>query len=433
MTRSLAGRNSEDMGILAIEDIQPGMVLASDLRTSQGRLLLSSHSTIDAEHLRKARIWGITEADIVGAFTDHSDKDILSNVPPNLRELFEEMLAFRFANCDVTMPPVRRLMELFVLRACTRADGMNERKLRVQYIGPDIRLAEPPKGFSTSGRPALSCQDMLRKEPSLACLPDIFHEVVEASKSPKTSAAHLAEVIGKDQSLSSRLLRLVNSAFYGFASKVDTLPRAVAIVGTVQIANLALGVTVTSVFKGIPADFVDMQAFWEHSIAVGVISRLLGVHMGIPIRERVFVAGLLHDLGRLVIYKNHAEQAQTLMSLAVNSPEPVSDLERKAWGFTHADLGCLLLRQWRIPGTIQDIVAYHHSSGRSKATDEAKLVHLADVIAHSLGFGHAGLRRVPPLCIESWEKVGLPVSALSTLTAQTENQLRDLMRFFPVD
>jgi putative nucleotidyltransferase with HDIG domain len=419
------------MGILTLEDIQPGMILASDLRTSQGRLLLPSQSAIAANHLRMARIWGITEADIDGV-DDPPQKDALDCVDPALRELFQEIVAWRFANCDMSAPPVRRLVDLFMQRAPVRAKGMQPDKLREHFIGPVLAASRKKETFSAADKPVSSCEEMLLREPSLACLPDIFHEIVEASESPRTSATHLAEVIGKDPSLTSKLLRLVNSAFYGFENRVDTLSRAVAIVGTVQIANLALGVSVTSVFKGIPAGLVDMRAFWEHSLAVGVLSRLLSVHLRILDQERLFVGGLLHDIGRLVIYKNHLEQARDLLALAMSSSEPLHELEREAWGFTHADLGALLLRKWRIPQTIQDTVANHHASFRARATDDARLVHLADVIAYSLGFGHTGLRRVPPLCQKTWTRIGLPISVLPIVAAQAENQLRDLMRVFSV-
>lgn len=426
------------MGIIALEEIQPGMILASDLRTSLGRLLLPKNSAVGAEHLRMARIWGIAEADIEGVFADQPCENALDLVDSKLREPFEEIVAWRFAHCDMTALPVRRLMNLFVHRANAQAKSMGQGtliigKLRDQYIGHAVPLAQGEEEFSPASMPALTCEDMLRCDPTLACLPEIFHEIVEVAKSPKASAAHIAFVIGKDPSLSSRLLRLVNSAFYGFENRVDTLNRAVAIVGTVQISNLALGVTVTSVFRGIPPAFVDMQAFWEHSIAVGVISRLLGVHLQIPIRERLFVAGLLHDLGHLIIYKNYVEQAQALRRLAMSSAHPLTTLEREAWGFTHADLGSLLLQKWNIPQPIQDAAALHHSPLQSSAAEEAKLVHLADVIAYSLGFGHTGLRRVPPLCLQTWDYIGLPASALSLVAAQAENQLRDLMRVFLAD
>lgn len=421
------------MGIIPLEDIQPGMILASDLRTSQGRLLLPKQSAIETKHLRMALIWGITEADIEGMDSDRVVRNPLDMVDPDQRDLLEEILIWRFGHCDTTAAPVRRLMELFMQKVAVQAKGVDPHKLREYYIGPPVSASKAAKQLGQVCNPKVSCEKMLRREPALACLPDIFHEIVEAVKSPKTSAMSIAEIIGKDPGLASKLLRLVNSAFYGFESRVDTLDRAVAIVGTEQIANLAMGMSVISVFKGIPPDFVDMHSFWEHSLAVGVISRLLGVHRKISLRERLFVAGLLHDLGKLVIYKNYLEQAETLMARARDSSKPLIELEKEAWGFTHAELGQILLETWRIPESIKNTVALHHTPLHPKATDEAKLVHLADVIAFSLCFGHTGLRRVPPLCLKTWDQIGLPVNSLSAIAAQAENQLRDLMRVFLVD
>lgn len=421
------------MGIVALEEIRPGMILASDLRTRQGRLLLPKQSVITHNHLRMARIWGITEADIEDIDNDQPAKTIFDDLESEKRQLFEEITAWRFANCDLMLPPMRRLADLFVRRLDNLAQTMSMDAMRNLYFGQPLSPDQVAKILSPTAEHVLSCEDMLRREPILACLPEIFYEIIEVVENPKTSAAFLAEIIGKDQALSSKLLRLVNSAFYGFENKVETLERAVVIVGQVQIANLAMGVTVTSVFKGIPPEIMDMHAFWEHNIAVGVISRLLGMHRRVPVRERLFVAGLLHDLGRLVVFKNYLPQAKSLLSLATTSAKPLFELEKEVWGFTHADLGGLLLQKWRIPQTIQHGVAQHHPPFSSSASDEAKLVYLADIIAYSLGFGHTGLNRVPPLCLKTWEQSGLPVSVLTSVAAQMENQLRDLMRLFLAD
>lgn len=165
--------------------------------------------------------------------------------------------------------------------------------------------------------------------------------------------------------------------------------------------------------SAVGAEHLRLARIWG-IIAVGAISRLLGIHRRFPVRERLFVAGLLHDLGHLVIYKNYAEQAQALRCLATSSANPLTGLEREAWGFTHAELGSLLLQNWNIPQAIQDAAALHHSPLQASVAEEAKLVHLADVIAYSLGFGQ-------------------PASALSLVVAQAENQLRDLMRIFLKD
>ncbi len=247
-------------------------------------------------------------------------------------------------------------------------------------------------------------------------------------KSPKSSASYVAEVMGKDPSLASRLLRLVNSAFYGFSGRVDTLPRAVAIVGTIQITNLAMGIAVTTVFKDIPSEFLDMRAFWEHSISVGVLARLIASHARIQGEERYFVAGLLHDIGRLVVFRNFPALAGRTAMQAATGEESFERLERRDWGISHAELGSRLLKAWKLPDVLQQTVRNHHTPFKAEAPPEASVVHVADVTAHALSLGHSGSRRVPVLDRVAWNSLGISPSLLPTLAAQAQSQMRDLMR-----
>ncbi len=418
------------VGVINIEDVQPGMVLAADLRTTQGRLLLPLGSPITSEHLRIARIWGITEADVQGVSEADAERDALSRLDPEVRKLLDALSGWRFSCCDLSLAPVRQLMRLFMQRAARGATRGKAADLVARYRGPRI----PPdvlKAPLPAEKP--TCADILKKELGLASLPTIFNEIVEAVKSPKSSAAHIAEVIGKDPSIASRLLRLVNSAFYGFQSQIDTLSRAVAIVGTIQITNLAMGIAVTTSFKGIPEEHLDLRAFWEHSIAVGVMARLLASHARVTGEERLFVAGLLHDIGRLVMVRNCPDRAADAVRRAMASGKPMDDVERVVWGFSHARLGSLLMHEWKLPEGLRKAVDMYHVPFKADAEVEAALIHVADVTAHALGFGHSGSRLVPPLFAEAWKRIGLPISILPTLAAQTENQMRDLMRVFLED
>ncbi|MFW6005754.1 MAG: HDOD domain-containing protein, partial [Desulfonatronovibrionaceae bacterium] len=258
-------------------------------------------------------------------------------------------------------------------------------------------------------------------------LPAVFHEIVRVMNDPLSSAAHIAEVISRDTSLSSRMLRLVNSSFYSFMSRIDTLSRAVTIVGTVEITNLAMGISVISRFRDIPEELVDMRGFWEHSIAAGVIARILATRTKHPGLEQVFVGGLLHDLGRLVLIRHYPEICAAMFEYSTARPSALQDLEKQVLGYHHASLGAGLLREWKIPASLQSMVGGHHDL-LPEAADPALLIHIADILSHALGLGSSGSRRVPRINPGIWEKTGLPLSTLPSLVSQAENQIRDLMR-----
>ena len=145
-------------------------------------------------------------------------------------------------------------------------------------------------------------RDLVKSCVEVSSLPMVFLRINEAISSPRTSVVDISRIIADDPGLTARLLRLVNSPLYNFPGKIETISRAVVIVGTQQLRDLALATSVLKLFEGIPGDLVTMQSFWEHSVSCGLASRILASYRQEPNVERYFVAGMLHDIGRLVIY-----------------------------------------------------------------------------------------------------------------------------------
>ena len=156
--------------------------------------------------------------------------------------------------------------------------------------------------------------ELLRGNDNIPSLPTIFYQINEAVGDPRSSMRDIAQIISADQSLSARLLRLVNSAFFGFPSKIDTISHAVTIIGTKQLRDLALATTVIQMFKGIPNDLIQVKSFWQHSIGCGIGSRLLASFQKMANVEHFFVSGLLHDIGRLILYSNKSEDARKALT-----------------------------------------------------------------------------------------------------------------------
>ena len=155
-------------------------------------------------------------------------------------------------------------------------------------------------------------------------------------------------------------------------------------------------------------------------MACGAAARVLAILRREANPERYFVAGLLHDLGRLVIYEQRADLAHAALALVERRPLPLHQIERAAWGTEHTEVGSELLRRWRLPEMLVEAVGHHHEPWRSQRFPvEAAVVHVADIVAHALGFAPSGSRYVPAMDPLAWERLGLQVSTIKPLVVQT--------------
>lgn len=277
-------------------------------------------------------------------------------------------------------------------------------------------------------------EKLIRATPAISSLPNVYTHLSQAVNSPITSCHDIAKIISEDTGLAARLLRIANSAFYGFPSKIDTISRAVTLVGTRQLCDLALATSIVKQFSGLSDDLVTMESFWRHSIACGVTARILAKHRRETNVERFFIAGLMHDIGSLVMLSTIPELVRAAMDEAQSREDLLFRAERKLIGFDHADVGGALLRQWKLPVHTANAVAFHHTPSRDSGlyTDTA-VVHVADLITNATRIGSAGERYVPILDNEAWERLGLPVSILASTLSELERQYQDAVEIFLPD
>jgi HD-like signal output (HDOD) protein len=279
-----------------------------------------------------------------------------------------------------------------------------------------------------------SPRELLTGYVEISSLPLVYTRLNDAINNPRASISDIARIISEDAGLTARLLRIVNSAFYGIPTRVESIARAVTIIGTHELRALALATSVTTMFKGIPEDLANMDLFWRHSIACGVAARILATFRRVPNAERFFIAGVLHDIGRLVMYIKIPDQSREAIVRSREVGEPLYVSEREVIGFGHASLGSLLLGAWRFPSGLEEAVGFHHNpNGAARYPLEASIVHLADIICHAMQFGTSGEQFVPPMEKEAWDQVGLPVSILPPVLVQLENQFEDVVRTMLTD
>lgn len=236
--------------------------------------------------------------------------------------------------------------------------------------------------------PLPTADSLVSSVSTLVSPPDICIKMTELLQSPDCSVQDLGEVVLRDPNLTARLLRLVNSAAVGLRVKVDTVSRAITMIGTRELYNMVLSISAVRTFKNLPSPLVNMDIFWRHSIYTGLLARLLAKRCGVLHPERLFIGGLLHDVGSLVLYRTLPEVSTELLLTAQGDELTLSHAEADVLGFTHAELGARLLAAWRLPTTLVEAVGHHHDpAGATEAPLEAAIVHIAEVLANRSGVG----------------------------------------------
>ena len=226
-------------------------------------------------------------------------------------------------------------------------------------------------------------QDLVARNVRLVSLPEVCLQVQNLADSPHTNSADIGEVIGQDPALTTRLLKLVNSAYFGLPSKVDTVSRAVNLIGIRELRNLTFAASAAEVFSGISSEQLDMAGFWQHSVYCGLLARHLSKHCNVLHAERLFTVGLLHDVGRLLMLMKLPEETGKAEDLRMSSNREICDIERELVSFTHAEVGEALLSHWNLPENLCASVRYHHDPRSASAAPlESALIHIADQVTH---------------------------------------------------
>ncbi len=203
-----------------------------------------------------------------------------------------------------------------------------------------------------------SLEKLIERSGKLGSLPAIVYKVFEVMDDAKSTAAKIGKVINDDPALTARLLKLVNSPFYGFTAKVDTVYRAVALIGHKELRSVVVAASAINVFDGIPSNLVSMKDFWQRSLRVAVTARVLAAFKREKQIERFFIAGLLHDIGSLLLYLKMPEEMATALQMQQADHTDINQAEKEVMGFDHTEVGGGLLKKWNLPPQICASVRY---------------------------------------------------------------------------
>lgn len=225
----------------------------------------------------------------------------------------------------------------------------------------------------------------------LPTLPTIVSKMIELVDNPRTSAASLARLISTDQTLTARILKLANSAYYGYPKEISTVNMAIVVLGFNTVKDMGLSLSVFDIFKSKENNSVfDIARFWEHSIGCGVASRMLARNYHSRNASEAFVAGLLHDIGKIILNQYFHPEFTEITEL-VSTGNTLEKAEEAVIGTSHAQVGSWLAEKWNLPEIITQTIRYHHEPWN--ATKDKVLVataSLANYLCHVSEIGNSG-------------------------------------------
>jgi len=267
----------------------------------------------------------------------------------------------------------------------------------------------------------------------LVTLPDVYLRINRLIEDPRSTSSDIANVIGQDAALTIRLLRVANSSIYSFPSTVNTVAKAVTIIGTSRIRNLALSLTVADKFNVLLNDLVSMDNFWKHSLLCALAARNLGKQAGRCDPDALFTGGLLHDIGELILFNRFPELAKQAILMVLDSDEEISvhEAEVKLFGFHHADVGGALARQWNLPPLLEECIGYHHDLSKAKKHPrETALVHIANVLALMAEIDSLDFADVEPIDPQAWEMTGLNPDIVEPTVRGVQTEFKEVKGLF---
>lgn len=398
------------------EHLQPGMEMGKDVPGVDGSVFMSKGTILTADKIEGLLDLGLNSVSIVSQGQKQDMADLARRCEEYVRPFFyyvnSESVIFNGLYRQSLEDSMKRLvMEKNWVLPCR------------QELVAAAHQSRRDLFFHGEGGP----EDIVSHEMELISVPDTYFKLQEILKSPNCAASHVAEVIRLDVNLVVKLLRLVNSPIYAFSSKMDSVERAVAIIGVDGVSSLALGITAMPMFKDIPPDLMDVSTFWKHSISCAIFSKELAQAAGFE-GEQFFTVGLLHDVGRLLLLKNLPQAYLQVLLYARGSFIPLMEAEDVILGYNHAQVGGGMLNKWGCPERLSSLVMDHHSPMNSNRTKEAVIIQLADNMAHAFAIAGGWTYVLPGMDEDAWHSLGLSANTVFDMFRRHGESLNEISR-----
>jgi len=342
---------------------------------------------------------------------------------PELLEKAEQLILPRFAQTDQEHPAMRKMFSLAKTRMARKLKGNPDlvhaapKSTQTRVHGEALFGKRQPKPDS------MDFQTLNPEDLGLMPLPAVSLNLQKALIDPQCTQSALADLINKDSRLSSRLLKLINSSLFGLPFKAGSIYQAISIIGSKQLSMLVLGLTVRSVFRQIAPACMDMKLFWKHSMACAVAARTMGASMGGMNPERLFLAGLLHDIGWLILMDKFPIQMSRVHKMIRRGNTTRQAAETEIFGMDHAKFGGMIIAKWKFSLILENTITYHHKAEKSLNFLEAGVLHTADILVHACGFDKIKGENIPSLDSFTWEALNLDPAVFDLCMQQIDRIL----------
>lgn len=260
---------------------------------------------------------------------------------------------------------------------------------------------------------------LIAKVHDVPTLPSTVLRVMQMIEDPLCSTADLSQVILADPALAIKVLRLANSAYYGFRQKINNIPQAITLLGFATLKNALLSAAVFDLFRLTTITGFDMAALWKHSVATATAAKLVSKRVRFPNAEKSYTAGLMHDIGKIMIARYLPTSMATITQSVQAEQLAMYDAEQKVLGLAHPGFGAWVMSRWNLPTPLIEAVEFHHHPTRAQFSfDLAGIVYLANILTHRANIGSGGdilLREIDPVVVQYF---GLNEAALKELLDQ---------------
>jgi HD-like signal output (HDOD) protein len=266
----------------------------------------------------------------------------------------------------------------------------------------------------------------------LATLPDVALRIARMVDDPTSSATDIGREISNDAALTARLLRIANSPAYGQHGKINTISRAIAVLGVRQVRDLTVGLTAIRTFDGIANELVTMESFWRQSVLCAVAAGHIAARSNGGRGESPFVAGLLHDIGHLVLFNRVPDLARQALLMSIDSADDLGVYlcERKIMGFDHGAVGVALARNWALPRSLQECIQFHHEPDLAQMHPvEVATVHIANSAAVLAEIGSTDLSDAPAISPAALRTLKLDSTSVIEIVLQTQESAQEILPF----
>jgi putative nucleotidyltransferase with HDIG domain len=274
--------------------------------------------------------------------------------------------------------------------------------------------------------------DLIRKRKTgLPTLPVVVNNIIVTARSERTSAKDLSDLIITDQAISARVLRLANSAYYGMPQRIDTVSRAIVIIGFKEVVALTLGMGVFSALskKG-GESLIDMAELWKHAVGVGFAAKKIAKKIRLIADETTMLTGLLHDIGKIIFCIYFPNEYAEVLKKTPNEQTQLHKIEKECLGLDHAEMAYRLMKQWNLPVNLIKPVRYHHnpSACPKEQGSMAMILYAANFICNQSGIGQSGNNNIEP-DNKILRKLELSDENIRTMTEELESE-RDKVEAF---